>query len=129
MTENDKTKNSDPIKTVSEQIEVAGNELVDRVKQLVAEGNVRRLVFRAPDDKVMLEMSLTTSAVVGGVMALAAPWLAALGAIAALVTRMRIEIVREVEKPEVVQGTARPVEERNAEPTTGTHKVKVEIQD
>ncbi|MEL6272370.1 MAG: DUF4342 domain-containing protein, partial [Chloroflexota bacterium] len=33
------------MKTVTEQIEVTGNQLVDRVKELVAEGNVRRLIF------------------------------------------------------------------------------------
>lgn len=37
-------------RTWTEEIEVAANELVDRVKELVQEGNVRRLIIRTPDD-------------------------------------------------------------------------------
>jgi hypothetical protein len=126
--ETPKNTSEDTDKTFTEQIEVAGNQLVDKVKELVAEGNVRRIILRAPDDKVMLEMTLTT-AVVGGVITLASPWLAALGAIAALVTRMRVEIVREIsEDDEMPEPPARLVrEERPA--TTGKQKVKVEIED
>lgn len=83
-------------KTFTEEIEVAGNQAVERVKQLVAEGNVRRLIIRNPEDDVLLEMPLTVGALAGGAIALAAPWLAALGAFAALVARVKIEIVREV---------------------------------
>lgn len=123
---NEKVKES--VETVTEQIEVAGSQLVERVKQLVEEGNVRRLIFRAPDDTVMLEMTLTTTAVVGGVITLAAPWLAALGAIAALVTRMRIEVVREVRNPDTIEGKATPTEP--AKPSsTGTQKVKIQVED
>ena len=85
-------------RTMSEEIEVAGNQVVERVQELVKEGNVRRLIIRNPDDKVLLEMPLTVGAVAGGAIALAAPWLAALGAFAALVARVKIEIVREVDK-------------------------------
>lgn len=83
-------------KTFTEEIEVAGNQAVDRVKQLVEEGNVRRLIIRNTEDDVLLEMPLTVGALAGGAIALAAPWLAALGAFAALVARVKIEIVREI---------------------------------
>lgn len=109
-------KQSNETQTFTEQIEVAGNQLVDRVKEIVAEGNVRRIILRAPDDKVMMEMSLTTGAVVGGAITLAAWWLAALGAIAALVARIRIEIVREIPEGEEAPAS-----------TTGTSKQKVQI--
>jgi len=83
-------------RTITEEIEVAGNQVVERVQELVKEGNVRRLIIRSSDDKVLLEMPLTVGAVGVGAIALAAPWLAALGAFAALVARVKIEIVREL---------------------------------
>jgi hypothetical protein len=83
-------------KTFTEEIEVAGNQAVEQVKRLVAEGNVRRLIIKNTEDNILLEMPLTVGAVAGGAIALASPWLAALGAFAALVARVKIEIVREV---------------------------------
>jgi hypothetical protein len=43
----------------TEQIEIAGSELVDRTKELIEEGNVRRLIIRNPDDEKLLEVPLT----------------------------------------------------------------------
>lgn len=84
-------------KTFTEEIEVAGNQVVERVKELVAQGNVRRIIIRSADNDVLLEMPLTVGAVAGGVLAFATPWLAAIGAFAALVARVKIEIVREID--------------------------------
>ena len=80
--------------TFTEQIEIAASELVDRTKELIEEGNVRRLIIRNPDDEVLLEVPLTTGVAVGGVVTLIAPVLAALGAMAALLTHVKVEIVR-----------------------------------
>lgn len=77
-----------------EEMEVAGAELVERVKTLVAEGNVRRLIIRNANDEVLLEVPLTPAVVVGGVATVMSPVLAALGALAALIARLKIEIVR-----------------------------------
>ena len=93
--------------TWTEQIEIAGSELVDRTKELIAEGNVRRLIIRTPDDEKLLEVPLTAGVAVGGVVTLLAPVLAALGAMAALLTRVRVEIVRTEQKDE---GKANPQE-------------------
>jgi hypothetical protein len=90
------TTESTDKKTFSEEIEVAGNQVIERVQELVKEGNVRRLVIRNADDKVLMEMPLTIAAVGGGAIAIASWWLAALGALVALVARVRIEIVREI---------------------------------
>jgi diacylglycerol kinase family enzyme len=86
--------------TWTENIEIAGSELVDRIKELVAEGNVRRLIIRTPDAEKLLEVPLTTGVAVGGVVTLLAPVLAALGAMAALLARVRVEIVRAEQKDE-----------------------------
>ena len=82
-------------KTFTEQIEVTGNQLVDRFKELVQQGNIRRVIIRDQDSKVLLEIPLTVGAAIGGALAIFSPWLAALGAIGALVAKLNIEIVRE----------------------------------
>lgn len=80
--------------TFTEQIEIAASELVERTKELVEEGNVRRLIIRTPNDEVLLEVPLTAGVAVGGMVTLVAPVLAALGALAALLTRVKVEVVR-----------------------------------
>lgn len=82
-----------------EEIEIAGSQLVEQAKQLIAEGNVRRLIIRSQDDKVILEIPLTAGVVVGGVVGLAAPLLAALGALAALIAKVKVQIVRSEDTP------------------------------
>jgi hypothetical protein len=86
--------------TWTEQIEIAGSELVDRTKELIAQGNVRRLIIRTSDDEKLLEVPLTTGVVAGGAFTLLAPVLAALGAMAALLARVKVEVVRTEQKDE-----------------------------
>lgn len=86
-----------PKKTFIEEIEVAGDKLVERVKELAKEGSVRQLKILADDGDVFLETPLNIGLVVGCVVVLAAPWLAILGVIAGLVKKVRIVVEREVE--------------------------------
>jgi hypothetical protein len=86
-------------KTFTEEIEIAGSQLIERVKELLAEGRVRQLRIKTAGGEVWLETPLTVGVLGSGAVALAAPWLAILGALAALVARVRIEIVREGEAP------------------------------
>lgn len=79
----------------TEQIEIAGHDLVERVKELLAQGNVRQLRIKAADGDVFFETPLTIGVIAGGAVALAAPWLAILAVIAALVTKVQIEVMRE----------------------------------
>jgi hypothetical protein len=85
--------------TWTENIEIAGSELVDRTKELIAEGNVRRLIICTSDDEKLLEVPLTTGVAVGGALTLLAPVLAALGAMAALLARVKVEVVRTERTP------------------------------
>lgn len=94
MSDND---NKDHWKNFTEEMEVAGSQLVDQVSKLIAEGNVRKLRIRSHDDDLVLEVPLTAGAAVGGVVVLAAPWLAILGALAGVLARVRIEVVRDVD--------------------------------
>lgn len=73
-----------------ETIKVEGGELLERVKALIREGNVRRIIIRQGDHSVA-EFPLT----VGVVGTVAAPMLAAVGAIAALLTNCSIAVQRE----------------------------------
>lgn len=86
--------------TWMEEIEVAGGQLVDQVKELINEGNVRRLIIRTQDNKVLLEVPLTAGVAVGGVVTIFAPVLAAIGALAALIAKVKVQIIRteEVDK-------------------------------
>jgi hypothetical protein len=81
-------------RTWTEEIQIAANELVDRVKELIEEGNVRRLIIRTPNDEILLEIPLTAGVAVGSVMTVFAPVLVALGAMAALLTVVKIQIIR-----------------------------------
>ena len=95
----------------TEEIEVAAKVLISRLDDLIIEGNVRLLRVRSEKGDVFLELPLTVGAVTGGVVALAAPWLAILGAVAGLVARVKIEIVRQESHDE----DAKPDEPRDEE--------------
>lgn len=79
-----------------EEFKVDGQDLLKKVKELIQEGNVRRIIIKDKDGKVLIELPLT----VGVIGAVFAPVLAAVGAIAALVTECSIIVIREEdEKP------------------------------
>ncbi|MEQ1506505.1 MAG: DUF4342 domain-containing protein [Myxococcota bacterium] len=79
-----------------EEIEVAGRDLVDCVQKLFREGTARRVIVRDAAGTVLFELPLAAGVAVGGVVALAMPTIAALGAIAALITNCKVSVVREV---------------------------------
>jgi hypothetical protein len=85
-------------RTWTEEFEFQASELVDRVKELIQQGNVRRIIIRRPNDELLLEIPLTTGAVVGSILAFFTPILAAVGAMAALLASVKVQIVR-VEDP------------------------------
>lgn len=70
----------------NEEFHVKGEDLIAKIKQIIAEGNVRRIIIKDKDNKTLIEIPLTIG-VVGIVLA---PVLAAVGAIAALVTECTI---------------------------------------
>lgn len=78
----------------TEEFKVDGEDLLKKVKELIHEGNVRQISIRNKDGKVIVELPLT----VGVVGAVLAPPLAAVGAIAALVTECTIIVLREDKK-------------------------------
>lgn len=78
----------------TDEILVTGSELVERIKKLVADGNVRRLIIRKSSGESLLEVPLTAGVAVGGTVTILAPVLAAIGALAALLAEFRVEVIR-----------------------------------
>jgi len=75
-------------KVRSEEFHVNGEELIAKIKNLVNEGNIRRIIIKNKEGKIVFEIPLTF----GVVGALIAPQLAAIGAIAALVTEATVVV-------------------------------------
>jgi hypothetical protein len=86
-----------------EEIQVMGRDLVGKVKELIHEGNVRRIIIKEESGHTLVEIPVTWAAI--GVIA--APVLAAVGAISALVTKCTIVVERRGEaKPPQPGATA-----------------------
>jgi len=77
----------------TEKFTVSGSQLVGKIKQLIHEGNIRK-VRLLHEDKVLIEIPLSIGAPVAAIGILAVPVLAAIGAFAALVTECTIEVER-----------------------------------
>ncbi len=80
----------------TEKFTISGKDMVEKVKQLIHEGNIRK-VRVLHEGRTMLEIPLSIGAPAAAIGIIAAPVLAALGAFAALVTECTIEVER-VEK-------------------------------
>lgn len=81
--------------TFFEEIKVLGNELVDKVKALIHEGNVRRIIIKNDQGHTFMEIPVTVAAV-GVVLA---PVLAALGALAAMAAHFTVVVEKTGEPP------------------------------
>ena len=82
-------------RTRTEEFEFSGDMLVAKVKELLHEGNIRRMIIKNEEGRVLIDIPLS----VGVLGALVAPQLAAIGAIAALVTRGTV-VIEKVEEEE-----------------------------
>ena len=77
-------------KTRTEELSISGEKLVSTVKEIIRQGNVRRVSIRNKDGETLLEIPLT----IGVVGALLLPTIAALGTVAALVAQCTIVVER-----------------------------------
>ncbi|MDD4923578.1 MAG: DUF4342 domain-containing protein [Dehalococcoidales bacterium] len=75
----------------SERFTVSGDDLLAKIKQLIHEGNIRKVRI-IHDNKTIIEIPLSIGAPIAAIGILAAPVLAAIGAFAALVTECTIEV-------------------------------------
>lgn len=81
-------------KVRTEEFHVDGDALLAKIKELIHEGNIRRVTIKNEEGKSLIDLPLT----LGVVGAILAPQLAAIGAIAALVTRCTIVVERVEEE-------------------------------
>ena len=102
------TQGQDERRHYTEEFRVSGERVLAKVKELVHEGNVRRITIKNDDGKVLIEIPLTLG-VIGTVLL---PVWAAIGAIAALAANLTIAVDR-------VGGPAQPA---GAEPVAGTQQ-------
>ncbi len=82
-------------KNSKEEFKLAGSEIIDKIKELIHQGNIRKIIIKNEDNKTLIEIPLT----LGIVGAALAPVLAAVGAIAALVTKMTV-VVEKIDDTE-----------------------------
>jgi hypothetical protein len=75
----------------TEEFKVSGDEVMKKVKELIKAGNARRIIIKNEQGDSVIEVPLT----IGAVGVLIAPALAALGAVAALVTNCTIVVVKK----------------------------------
>jgi hypothetical protein len=78
-------------KTHQEEFKVSGDDIVKKIKELLHEGNIRRIIIKNDQGNILMEIPLTF-AIVGTVLA---PVLAAIGALAAVMTEYSIVVVRK----------------------------------
>jgi hypothetical protein len=92
------------MKTFFEEVKVLGNELADKVKELIHEGNVRRLIIKDEHGHTFVEIPVSVAAV----GTLFAPILAAVGALAAMAAKFTIvvEKAQTTEPPAATTGGA-----------------------
>jgi hypothetical protein len=83
----------------TEEFSVNGDDVIATIKRIIAEGNARRIIIKKEDGESLVEFPLT----VGAVGALLVPLWAAVGAIAALVTRCTIVVERREPTPNDIQ--------------------------
>lgn len=82
------TENNQQGKTRYEEFRLSGGEILNKVKEIIHEGNVRRIILKDERGKTFMEIPLT----VGVVGAIVAPILAAVGAVAALASNLTIVV-------------------------------------
>ncbi len=97
------TEEKKEAKTVLEELEVAGGELVDTVSELLYESSVRRVRIKNKEGRELLDIPVWLAAVGGMTAVVAAPIMAAVGAVAGLLTGCTLVIEREIEEGEEEQ--------------------------
>lgn len=83
------------------EFKVKGQELLNKIEELIKEGNVRRIIIKDAEGKTFIEIPLTF----GVIGVLAAPVVAAIGALAGIVANFTVEIIRTEEEEEDAEFT------------------------
>ncbi len=92
--------NNEDSQSWEEKITVGSAEVLEAIKKLIKEANVRKITVKSPSGKKILTIPASAGAAVGGLAVLTAPMVSAILAITALVTNVTLE----VERTETVEG-------------------------
>ncbi len=79
-----------------EEFSISGDDLVAKVRELIHQGNIRRITIKAEEGRTLIEIPLTVGVVGGVIAATLFPVVAAVGAIGALVARLKV-VIEKVE--------------------------------
>lgn len=104
-----------------EQFKVAGKDLVEKIKELIHEGNVRRVIVKDEHGHTFMEIPLTVTAI--GIVA--APILAAVAAIAGMVANFHVVVERNAPWAAGRAAASSPV----TDPTTGATEDQIDMKD
>ncbi len=96
-------ENSERRRSWIDEIEVASEKLIERIKELASDASVQRLRVKDKDGDIAVDIPLTIGAVTGGAVVLAAPTLAVLGVLAAFAARVKVEVIRDPEVAEAAK--------------------------
>jgi len=78
-----------------EELRVSGENVVEKVRELIEQGNVRRLIVRKSNGEIIVELPLTPTVIGAGAMLVFAPMLTVLAGLAAYLAEVKIEVVRQ----------------------------------
>lgn len=81
---------------MGKEFKVHAKDLLDKIEELIKEGNVRRIIIKDADGKPYLEIPLT----IGVIGVIAAPVVTAIGALAGVVAKFTVEIIKKEEDVE-----------------------------
>jgi len=107
---------NDKVMSIKETFTVTGENLLKRIKELIAEGNVTKITITDKNGKEIMNFPVTLG-VIGVVLA---PIFAAVGAIAALLTECKITVERTDKAAETEENTEVPVTPQTEEKSEGT---------
>jgi hypothetical protein len=86
----------------TQEFTLSGDEVVHKVKELIHEGNIRRIIIKNEEGRTMLEVPLT----IGVIGAALLPVLAAIGALAAIATKCTLVVERDPSMPSTAESAA-----------------------
>lgn len=92
---------------VIEELTVRGQDVIERVRELVQQGNVRKLIVRKSDGQQLFELPLTGAVVGASALVVFATPLAFLAGVVAILAEVKLEVVREVEEDDDDHGGSR----------------------
>jgi hypothetical protein len=79
-------------KSTHESFKVSGDEILSKVKEIIKEGNARKIIIKNDKDEIIMEFPLT----IGAIGVVLAPIFAAVGTLAALATNCTIEVEKKI---------------------------------